>query len=354
MLWPLWACAHQLPLGLGVVQLRGTQAVVEISVPESVITGVASSTPLDSRDLIRHKGLIDMRLTHGFVLEAIKAGSNPEPGVWKDLQWTHTPATAQSETVFHVTGSVEFAHPPQALNIRYALWPNGDGANTLRLTVSRMNPQAPPDIDVALISKGHPEAKVLVPWNEMLAGVVVQGVDHIIGGADHLLFLVTLLASHVLLRRWLVLLTAFTLAHGITFGLASLGWIHVPVEWVEPAIAATIVLVALLQLSGRTVQLWVESMLVFSLGLIHGLGFASAMQIDGGFEAPLARFPVMSILGFNVGVEIGQIAVALFALMVLTATRRFAGIKVQGQLIRFNLLFAVVLGSYWFVERVWN
>lgn len=351
----LWAGAHQLPLGLGLVHLRGAQAVVEISVPESAITGLPKQVHFEASDLARHKSLIDLRVAEGMQLQAIRKGSASEMGVWQDIHIVLAPATAQTGAVFHVTGRVEFRLPPDALGIHYALWPKIDASSddTLKLTVLRFNANTLPDADVALLSQTHPQAKALLPWNEMLAGVLVQGTEHILLGFDHLLFLATLLTAQVAFRRWLMLLTAFTLAHGITFGLAQLGWVSAPGLWVEPAIAASIVLVAILKLVRKPIPLPAESALVFSLGLIHGLGFASAMQIEGGFVQPMLRFPVISILGFNLGVEIGQVIVALTAWLALKTVQSAAGARAQSRVVQGTMVFAALMGSYWFCVRVW-
>ena len=132
---------------------------------------------------------------------------------------------------------------------------------------------------------------------------IAMGVEHILGGLDHLLFLVALLALARGLWQSVTIVTGFTVAHSITLSLAVLGVVDVPSRIVEPLIAASIVWVAienLLAPSGIG-RRWLIAAL---FGLIHGLGFASALT-----ELDLSRAAlVRALVGFNVGVELGQIA----------------------------------------------
>ena len=137
---------------------------------------------------------------------------------------------------------------------------------------------------------------------------VKLGVEHILTGYDHLLFLVALLATAR--DAWSVvrIVTAFTLAHSVTLSAGALGFVTVPDRIIEPLIAATIVFVALENLFAAEPdrRRWVWS---FGFGLIHGLGFASALGELGLKGAALVR----GLVGFNLGVEIGQLLfVAVF------------------------------------------
>jgi hypothetical protein len=128
------------------------------------------------------------------------------------------------------------------------------------------------------------------------------GVEHILVGFDHVLFLVALvLASD--LRALVRIVTAFTVAHSITLGLATLGWVQPPPRLVESAIAATIVFTAL-------ENLWIRSAagrwrLTFLFGLVHGFGFAGVLRDLG---LPRDGF-VRALLAFNLGVEAGQLLI---------------------------------------------
>jgi hydrogenase/urease accessory protein HupE len=173
---------------------------------------------------------------------------------------------------------------------------------------------------------------------------IVMGVEHILGGIDHLLFLLALLA----LARgvWLTvkIVTAFTAAHSLTLSLAALGVVNVPSAIVEPLIAASIVWVAVENLLapqgvGRR---WLVAAL---FGLVHGLGFASALsELDLG-RAALVR----ALVGFNLGVELGQLAFVIIVMPPLAWASR------PGRLPRLPQALSVVVatvGAVWLVSRL--
>lgn len=164
------------------------------------------------------------------------------------------------------------------------------------------------------------------------SGFLREGVHHILIGYDHLAFLLSLLLPAALVRlrgEWrpatdwrgalmpmLGIVTAFTLAHSITLGLAALGWVTPASRWVEAAIAASVLLAALNNVRPLvTRRLWAVG---FGFGLVHGFGFAGALGELG--LPPDTR--LLALLGFNLGVEIGQLAVVCATLPLLFVLRR--------------------------------
>lgn len=168
-------------------------------------------------------------------------------------------------------------------------------------------------------------------------GFVAQGMAHIASGLDHVLFLVTLLLVAVWRRDgagWapragarsafaetLRLVTAFTVAHSITLGLAASGLINPPSRWVESLIAATVLLAALDNL--RPVVPGPRWAMVGLFGLVHGVGFAGPLKDLGLRGTEL----VLPLLGFNLGVEFGQLAVVALLLPVAVLLRDSAGYR---------------------------
>jgi len=141
------------------------------------------------------------------------------------------------------------------------------------------------------------------------------GVEHILGGIDHLLFVLALLLLVKGSRRIVITVTAFTLAHSITLAGATLGWIHMPGAPIEAAIALSIAFVAAEILHSRQGRPGLTErypwIVAFTFGLLHGFGFAGALAEVG---LPQAEIPV-ALLFFNVGVEVGQLlfVAAVFA-----------------------------------------
>ena len=136
------------------------------------------------------------------------------------------------------------------------------------------------------------------------------GLDHILTGLDHLLFVAGLLLLVGFKRQLFWTITAFTAAHSLTLGLSAMGWLALRSPPVEAAIALSIVLVAAEALHRRETlaRRW-PALVAFGFGLIHGLGFAGALKDIG---LPEAHLP-LALLSFNVGVEIGQLLTVLAA-----------------------------------------
>lgn len=171
------------------------------------------------------------------------------------------------------------------------------------------------------------------------------GMHHILTGYDHLVFLLGLLIVAPRLRDLLVVVTAFTLGHSVTLGLATLGiWAPSP-SLVEPLIALSIVYVGVENfVAARARRRWP---LTLGFGLIHGFGFAGVLS---EIELPPSEIP-MALLSFNGGVELGQLLVLAFALPVVHLLRRFEWFTQHG--VRSLSVAITLAGLGWFVERVW-
>ena len=175
---------------------------------------------------------------------------------------------------------------------------------------------------------------------------VASGIHHIAIGPDHILFVIGLLLPGGRLRRLLAIVTAFTVGHSLTLGLATLSIVDPPAHVVEPLIALSIVFVGADNLlSGRRdrdVRVWVA--LVF--GLVHGFGFASVLRDVGLPSGALG----VSLFAFNLGVEIGQatIVVAVASLLGLVRRRRP---RVADLVAVAGSVVVLAGGAWWFLER---
>jgi len=172
------------------------------------------------------------------------------------------------------------------------------------------------------------------------------GIEHILSGIDHLLFVAGLLFLVGFRRRLIATITAFTLAHSITLALSALGWLTLRSPPVEAAIALSIVLVATEALRDRdTLARRLPALVSFLFGLVHGLGFAGALKDIG---LPQSHLP-LALLTFNVGVEIGQLLMvgAVFVLVRLPLPERWFVVA------RRPALYGIgVLAAYWSWQRV--
>jgi hypothetical protein len=299
--------------------------------------------------------------------------------------------------VFTVSGATARADQPCHLRAgELALAEHSDGSY-LRLPLALACPEPGPTLHVdyrlffevdsqhrgilRMIGPGAPAAPILLDAHEhhrafpvgpgsaraMAAGVptmIAAGARHIGGGLDHLLFLLALLLPSVLRRApedrgwrgWAPVtalrpaladvarvVSAFTVAHSLTLTLAALGLARMPGRLVEPAIAASVAIAAannLWPLFGR--DRWAVA---FALGLLHGFGFSSALA-DGGFSGARLAF---ALLGFNLGVELGQLTLCAVFLPLAFVARGTAAYR-RGALAGGSFA-ALTLACVWFVER---
>jgi hypothetical protein len=338
---PAWA--HLISAGFGSVNIQSDKTALLIGVPVSLFHGIdLSGDGLLQPDEIRQgrermieqlQSAIRLRLGQqsGTVIDDqlmvsvhLDAQNSTNQIEW--LRYLSFPQEALQQTV-----SLSLA--PEALSMQYMV------------QVRRFD-----DAETAVLSQDHPAHTFLKGAWGTFGAFLQQGVMHILTGYDHVLFLLTLLSAAVALRRWLFVLTAFTLAHGVTYALATFGVVQVSPQLIEPVIAFTIVLAAGVHLMGWRPALSVEAAAVFSLGLFHGLGFASSMATL--FKEQ--RFPLSSVLGFNAGVEIGQVTIAaVLGALIAVLAKWHPSLRDGRRLAQGVAWVAVLIGTYWFVERVW-
>ena len=248
---------------------------------------------------------------------------------------------------------------PRALAVRYGLFFEFDPQHRGLLRVDGSDGS-----DHELFTVDQPSRQVDLMATRSWASVVAfwrNGVWHIWGGYDHVLFLLALLLPAVLERRdgrWqplglraavaktLKVVTAFTIAHSITLSLAAVGLVQVPARLVEAGIAASVVIAALnnaypIFADGR----WLVG---FGFGLLHGFGFASVLADLGLPRGTLA----VALVGFNLGVECGQLAIVA-AFLPLAYVLRGTAFYRRGVFVGGSALIAAVAGI-WFAERAFD
>jgi hypothetical protein len=218
-------------------------------------------------------------------------------------------------------------------------------------------------VDPHVVRAGEPAVELHAGQSPSLASWIAYGAHHIFAGPDHVCFVLALLLVVVIarggagwharrpldaLRATAVIVTAFTVAHSLTLAAASLGWLRLPGRLVESVIAASILYTAIenVVLPGARHRF----AMTFGFGLVHGLGFASVLE---------ARLPpehvIAPLLGFNLGVELGQLAIVAVALPVLLALARAAG---PDRYRRIVLAAAAVplclISAKWLIERAFD
>ncbi len=185
-------------------------------------------------------------------------------------------------------------------------------------------------------------------WFTEFTQFVGIGFQHIAPkGLDHILFVLGLFFFSINLRPLLTQITAFTVAHTVTLASASLGIIQIPGSFVEPLIAASIVYVAVENILFRDLKPW-RTAVVFGFGLLHGLGFASVL---GDIGLNPGRF-FTGLIGFNLGVELGQLTVIVAAFF--SVGYWFGAKSWYSSVIARPASFGIaIVGAYWFVQRIY-
>lgn len=191
-----------------------------------------------------------------------------------------------------------------------------------------------------------PAGKGAIAWSYF-----VIGVEHILGGIDHLLFVLALLLIVTGARRIIATVTAFTVAHSVTLAAATLGWVHMPGPPVEAIIALSIVFVAAEFVHSRRGRGGLTErapwIIAFSFGLLHGFGFAGALAEVG---LPDNAIP-LALLTFNLGVEIGQLLFVATFLLGRFIVDRMA-LKPGGWLPVATAYGIGSVAAFWTIERV--
>lgn len=202
---------------------------------------------------------------------------------------------------------------------------------------------------IPVSSFGHTINYVLekAPVNDVVWFYFKMGVTHIIPlGFDHILFVISLCLLNTKIKTILWQATAFTVAHTITLALSMKGLIKLPADIVEPLIALSIMFVAVENILLSELKAW-RIAIVFMFGLVHGMGFASALNEIG---LPRNKF-FTSIFSFNVGVEVGQVSVItlVFLLIILP----FGSKPWYKKRIVYPLSAVIALiAGYWTIQRI--
>ena len=188
-------------------------------------------------------------------------------------------------------------------------------------------------------------------WTEVARTYLWLGVEHILLGVDHLLFVLGLLIIVSGSWRLVQTITAFTIAHSITLGGATLGWVSVPARPVNAVVALSILFLGAEILRARRGERSLTGerpwLVAFSFGLLHGFGFAGALTALG---LPQSEIP-LALLFFNVGVEVGQVAFVLLVLAMLSSYRRLEVVwpSWSEPLPAYGI---GAMGAFWFITRM--
>lgn len=283
---------------------------------------------------------------HAAIGDKIRLADGDRPGSLA-VEPVETPPSLKGVSISPGTHSTlrlvyTWPRPIRTITIRYNLFASGVSTASCLATILHggqvrtfvFRPHAP-DYAFAL---GH-RALWQEGWSFLLLGI-----EHILTGYDHLLFLLGLLMLGGGLRYLIKVVSAFTLAHSVTLTLAVLNVVSLPAQWVESVIALSIVYVAAENFWRKERALRDRWLVTFGFGLVHGLGFASVLRKVSIPPSNLA----LSLASFNLGVEIGQIAVVALTFVLLLALRRWPRERLLRRCVSAS---AIGAGLIWFVQR---
>lgn len=341
-LLPALAAAHLIPAGQGTLRVVGNEVNAVISLPVAVLSGFDDDGDrrLSLDELNRHRDALQQQVSQRLDL---LDGERPGTPLLADLLIPHlhdanAPAATEHLVVLR---RYQWPAPPASLTLRASAF--SDAAPTLLLRAERDG-----ESDLVALSASYPVHRFFAgPW-PALQRFVLLGAQHILEGLDHLLFLLAALAVGTGWRYWLAVVTSFTAAHSVTLSLSVLGWVSVQPAVAEPLIAASIVLMALDNLRQRQGGLARRAALVFGCGLVHGLGFATALQELGGAGA--GRW--LSLVGFNLGVEMGQLLFVAVALGAATLWGRLRPLHNPTPMVRAASIAAALVGAGVLAQRL--
>ena len=340
------AHAHLIDAQKGALSLKAERAYLAMSIPVAGLKGVDDDGDglLSSAEFNAHLPAIETQIRSGI---GLSSATGPLHLDALTIQLSLSSDKPAPERQLLVMGYFAVSDADKDLQFKLQIF--GQQADETRqyITVTRGE-----ETQLLTLSPEHPQWDVLPSQLKVLQIQMQLGIEHILEGADHLLFLLVVLAAETSLWAIVSVLTAFTVGHAVTLLVCNaLAW-TAPAAIVEPAIAATIVLIALKELyrhrGQQTHSLLQRSMLVFACAIVHGLGLADAFS-DLGLSG---SGKLTSLAGFNAGIEIGQLGVALCGVSFFQLLSKWLGSDAVGRIKKFFLGFAVIMGGGWFWQRI--
>ncbi len=312
-LWSAPAHAHLMVAQKGTLNIVGDGAYLVASLPVSALVGVDDDKDglLSLAEMRAHGADIERQVRAGIRLSD-PGGARPLEGLMLNLAQRDDAPTAPVSHLI-VLGRYALADPALPLRFRHALFGRADAERRMEFTVIRG-----PERQRLTLAPDRDELALLSPLWSIFLDHSRLGAEHVLGGIDHLLFLLVVLSTGSGLRRTVLALSCFTAGHATTLMASVLGGFSLPATIVEPAIAVTIVGMAGFDRwsAGRVLPVAWRLGLVYLCALIHGLGLAEALRdLDPGHR-------MLSLAGFNLGVEGAQVAVAVVLAVAVAAVRR--------------------------------
>ena len=287
--------------------------------------------------------------------------NNNTPTITCLTEWSNAPELSElySEILLHISVTITCPTNTEAiseLNFKYSVFFDTLSDHKLLLSWLYNNNES-----YFIIDSNQQQVDLNFTSTSVLNTIsfyLYQGVIHIWFGLDHVLFVLALIlpfawlkfrqgrfssTQRLVLRDLVILITSFTLAHSITLTLTALNLLSIPSKWAEIGIAISVAFTAI-----NIITQWVKKLgvITFLFGLLHGMGFAGALSELGLSQT----HKISSIVAFNLGVEIGQVAIIFLLYPMLSRLRRTQ--TLQYTLVPTLAVLIALMGGYWIIERI--
>jgi hydrogenase/urease accessory protein HupE len=332
--------AHWADLAVADIQIKSQDIEIDLTVPTGLVVQFDDDRnhQLSELEITIHQQ--DLQQFMNQKIQLTVAGQPNPTLIVRSTVVNNLPSNLIATPDTHSTLLLKYhwAEPIDRLQMHYNLFVPGVNTARCLAQVSRID-----RVDNLVFTPTSQTAALIdAPFQQQISSFVGLGIEHIWTGYDHILFLISLLMLGGELRTLLKVVTAFSLSHSVTLFLAALNIISVPSRWVEIAIALSIAYIASENLWRKQPQ--ARWQLAFGFGLIHGLGFSSALQ-----ELDLPRTNlVTSLASFSLGIEIGQFAIVLAVYLGLFYLRKLPWDLTIRRLISVGVL---VMSAIWVWER---
>lgn len=332
--------AHWADLAVAEIVIGKTQTQITLTIPTGLIALADDNHDSQLSEVEFHTHQAELKDFLGDNLRLTDGKGNRGALTIKPSETAILPLTIQGNASSHSTLLLTYTWslPTPGLTINYDLFL--PGVSTARCLAT-------------ILQAGESQTFVFTPENRRFSLIhdsvwqqtwsfMLLGIEHILTGYDHIVFLLSLLIMGNGLSYLFKVVTAFTLSHSVALALAVLNIVTLPVRLVESAIALTIIYVASENLWQKNLQ-W-RWLLTFCFGLIHGLGFAGILK---GINIPQSNL-ALSLVSFNVGVEIGQVVIVASAFFLLRNLHRYSWELTFRRLVSACI---IAVGLFWFVQR---
>jgi hydrogenase/urease accessory protein HupE len=333
--------AHWADLAVADIQIRDRDVAISLTIPTGLVDRFDDDKNRQLSALEITKNQIDLQQFFNSKIRLTAAGQTANTLTVRSTVAKNSQPNliATPDTHSSLLLQYQWAEPLSQLQMNYDLFI--PGVNTARCLAQVFRDGKIDNIVFTPTAKNA--ALIDAPILQQINSFVGLGIEHIFTGYDHILFLISLLMFGGGLRYLLKVVTAFSVSHSITLTLAVLNIVSVPSRWVEIFIALSIAYIAAENLWRKEPNL-ARWQLAFGFGLIHGLGFSSALQ-----ELELPRNNLLvSLVSFSAGIEMGQIAIVLLTYVCLSYLCKLPWDLTIRRLISVGV---IVMSGIWFWER---